>query len=168
MSVCPCRSLDQNKLPFEECCQPFLEGKKGPSTAEALMRSRYTAYVVKNIHYIADTQVTVKDEVFDKEEALKWAESSEWLGLLIKNTQKGGVEDKTGIVEFVASYKDKETGTELKHHETSLFTRENQLWKFKEGHIHGGQPVKRLEPKIGRNDPCSCGSGKKYKKCCGA
>jgi SEC-C motif-containing protein len=132
------------------------------------MRSRYTAYVVKNIHYIADTQVTVKDEVFDKEEALKWAESSEWLGLLIKNTQKGGVDDKTGIVEFVANYKDKETGTELKHHETSLFTRENQLWKFKEGHIHGGQPVKRLEPKIGRNDPCSCGSGKKYKKCCGA
>jgi len=85
-----------------------------------------------------------------------------------KNTQKGGVDDKTGIVEFVASYRDKESGTELKHHETSLFTRENQLWKFKEGHIHGGQPVKRLEPKIGRNDPCSCGSGKKYKKCCGA
>ncbi len=30
------------------------------------------------------------------------------------------------------------------------------------------QPVRRDEPKVGRNDPCPCGSGKKYKKCCGA
>jgi uncharacterized protein YecA (UPF0149 family) len=28
--------------------------------------------------------------------------------------------------------------------------------------------VRRSAPKIGRNDPCHCGSGKKYKKCCGA
>jgi len=168
MSVCPCRSLDQNKLAFEDCCLPLIEGKLPPSTAEALMRSRYSAYVVKNINYIANTQTTVKDEVFDKEEALKWAESSDWLGLEIKKTQKGGLSDHTGIVEFVANYKDKESGTELKHHETSLFTKENGMWKFKEGQIHGAQPLKRLEPKVGRNDPCSCGSGKKYKKCCGA
>jgi SEC-C motif-containing protein len=168
MSLCPCRSLDQNQLSFEECCSPFIEGKKMAPTAEALMRSRYSAYVVKNINYIASTQITIKDEVFDKEEALKWAESSEWQGLVIKKTQKGGTDDHTGIVEFVASYKDKQSGTELKHHETSLFTRENNLWKFKEGQIHGAQPLRRLEPKMGRNDPCSCGSGKKYKKCCGA
>ncbi len=30
------------------------------------------------------------------------------------------------------------------------------------------QTVKRNDPKVGRNDPCPCGSGKKYKKCCGA
>jgi len=29
------------------------------------------------------------------------------------------------------------------------------------------QPIRRKTPKIGRNDPCPCGSGKKYKKCCG-
>jgi uncharacterized protein len=29
-------------------------------------------------------------------------------------------------------------------------------------------PVTREAPKVGRNDPCPCGSGKKFKKCCGA
>ena len=29
------------------------------------------------------------------------------------------------------------------------------------------QPKRNVEPKVGRNDPCPCGSGKKYKKCCG-
>ena len=32
----------------------------------------------------------------------------------------------------------------------------------------GSNPIKRDMPKVGRNDPCPCGSGKKYKKCCGA
>jgi SEC-C motif-containing protein len=68
----------------------------------------------------------------------------------------------------VAHYKDKASGTELHHHETSLFQKKDGEWKFRAGQIHGAQPVKRLEPKIGRNDPCSCGSGKKFKKCCGA
>ena len=107
-------------------------------------------------------------QVKNKEEALKWAESSEWMGLEIKSTQKGAPNDTTGVVEFIANYKDKASGTELRHHETSLFQKQNDEWKFKEGNIHGAQPVKRLEPKVGRNDPCSCGSGKKFKKCHGA
>ncbi len=167
MSDCPCRSLDQSKLSYDACCRPFIEGKKPAPTAEALMRARYTAYVVRNISYIDSTQVKVEGEEFNKEEALKWAESSEWLGLEIKKTQKGGAADPTGVVEFVAHYKDKASGTELRHHETSLFSRSTGEWKFKEGQIHGAQPVRRLEPKLGRNDPCSCGSGKKFKKCCG-
>jgi SEC-C motif-containing protein len=168
MSLCPCRLMDQNKLNYDTCCRPLIEGKNKATTAEALMRSRYAAYVVKNIDYIDQTQIMVGTETYNKEEALKWAESSEWLGLEIKKTQKGELSDNTGVVEFVAHYKDKASGTELKHHETSLFQRYNGDWKFKEGHIHGAQPLKRLEPKMGRNDPCSCGSGKKYKKCCGS
>lgn len=160
--------MDQNKLNYSECCEPFITGKKRAPTAESLMRSRYAAYVVKNIDYIDTTQIVLPNETFDKEEARKWADSSEWLGLEIKNTQKGSETDNSGVVEFVAYYKDKESGTELRHHETSLFKRAGEEWKFLEGQIHGAQPVKRLEPKIGRNDPCSCGSGKKYKKCCGA
>jgi uncharacterized protein YchJ len=35
-------------------------------------------------------------------------------------------------------------------------------------HEHFALPIRRSEPKVGRNDPCPCGSGKKYKKCCGA
>lgn len=168
MSVCPCRSMDQNKLKYEECCGPFVEGKKKATTAVALMRSRYSAYAVKNITYVEKTQVTEEKDNFDKEEALKWADSSEWLGLEIAKTAKGEANDNTGTVEFIAHYKDKASGTELRHHETALFQKKDGEWKFREGQIHGAAPVRRLEPKIGRNDPCSCGSGKKYKKCCGA
>jgi SEC-C motif-containing protein len=168
MSLCPCRTLDQQKLDYDACCAPFVTGKKKAPTAVALMRARYAAYVVKNIDYIDQTQITLANESFDKEEALKWADSSEWQGLEIKKTQKGEASDNTGIVEFIAHYKDKTSGTELRHHETSLFQKDGGEWKFKEGQIHGAQPVKRLEPKLGRNDICSCGSGKKYKKCCGA
>lgn len=168
MSECPCRVLDSKKLSYEDCCGPFVTGKKKAPTAEALMRSRYAAYVVKNIDYIDATQINEKHEVFNKEEALKWAESSEWKGLEIKSTKKGETNDDSGLVEFIAHYQDKASGTDLKHHETSLFQKNGGEWKFKEGTIHGAQPVKRLEPKLGRNDPCHCGSGKKFKKCHGA
>jgi SEC-C motif domain protein len=169
MNLCPCRVFESDvKLSYEECCGPLLSGKKKASSAEALMRSRYVAYVVKNMDYVERTQINSMDDVFNKEEALKWAESSDWNGLEVIRTLKGGESDNSGTVEFVAHYKDKASGTELRHHETSLFSREEGDWKFKEGQIHAGQPVKRLEPKVGRNDPCICGSGKKYKKCCGA
>ena len=168
MSDCPCRILDTKKATLEECCGPFLKGSKKAPTAVAMMRSRYSAYVVKNIDYIDATQINEKNETFNKEEALKWAESSEWMGLEVKRTQKGEANDDTGVVEFIAHYKDKASGTELRHHETSLFKKENDGWKFKEGNIHGAQPVKRIDPKVGRNDPCHCGSGKKFKKCHGA
>jgi SEC-C motif-containing protein len=168
MSLCPCRLQDQKKLTFAECCEPFITGKKKAPTAEALMRSRYTAYTAKNIDYISDTQIVLENETFNKDEAKKWAESSEWQGLEIKKTLKVETSDNSGTVEFVAHYKDKASGTELHHHETALFQKKEGAWMIKEGHIHGAQPVKMLEPKIGRNDPCTCGSGKKYKKCCGA
>jgi SEC-C motif-containing protein len=169
MSTCPCRMTEQGQqLSYEKCCQPFLDGKKKAPTAESLMRARYCAYAMKNIDFIDDTQIAAENEVFDKEEAMKWANSSEWLGLQIVKTQKGQPEDNSGVVEFIAQYKDKNSGTELKHHETALFGKKDGAWMFKEGQIHGAQPLRRLEPKIGRNDPCSCGSGKKSKKCCAA
>lgn len=168
MSVCPCRLMDQKQINYDDCCGPLLKGKAKAETAEALMRARYSAYAVKNISYIDETQIIVDGEAFNKEEALKWAESSDWLGLEVKKTQKGAAADSTGIVEFIAHYKDKASGTELNHHETALFNKSSEGWKFKEGQIHGAQQIRRLEPKIGRNDPCSCGSNKKFKKCCGA
>lgn len=168
MSDCPCRIMDTKKLPLDACCGPYLKGSKKAPTAESMMRSRYSAYVEKNIDYIDQTQLNEKNEVFNKEEALKWADSSEWLGLEIKRTQKGEANDDSGVVEFIAHYKDKASGTELRHHETSLFQKQNGDWKFKEGNIHGAQPIKRIDPKIGRNDPCHCGSNKKFKKCHGA
>lgn len=167
MSVCPCRNLEDLKIDYANCCAPYLDNKNKAPTSEALMRSRYTAYVTKKIDYIDETQITENGDEFDKNEALKWAESSEWLGLEIKNTKMGNPNDDTGIVEFIAHYKDKATGTELRHHETSSFKKMNGEWKFESGQIHGGMPIVRQAPKLGRNDPCHCGSGKKFKKCCG-
>ena len=47
------------------------------------------------------------------------------------------------------------------------FARHNGRWYFVDGETIGQKPVVREGPRIGRNDPCPCGSGKKYKKCCG-
>src|SRR5690606_6676307 len=93
MSVCPCRLMDEKKLNLDECCGPILQGKKKASTAESLMRARYSAYAEKNISFIDETQIIVENESFNKEEALRWAESSDWLGLEVKKTQKGEEND---------------------------------------------------------------------------
>lgn len=168
MSECPCRKIDLNKLDFNNCCEPYLNGLKKAPTAEALMRSRYSAYTKGLVDYIEQTQISLKPTDFNKDEALLWAQSSEWMGLEIKKTNKGSNSDMTGTVEFIAHYKDKASGKELHHHESALFSKDKDGWKFKEGNILGAEPIKRLDDKIGRNDPCSCGSGKKFKKCCGA
>jgi len=168
MSICPCRVLEETEIDFQHCCGPLLEGGQSAQTAEALMRSRYVAYVMKNIDYIDETQTSSKEEDFDKDEALRWAESSDWMGLEIKRTEQGTKKDSTGLVEFVARYRDKQSGSEHQHHETAYFVNDNENWRFTVGKIHGLGPVVRSSPKVGRNDPCLCGSGKKYKKCCGA
>ena len=168
MSVCPCRVLEDKGPSYETCCGPLHAGKKDAANPEALMRARYSAYVKKTIPFIATTQITEVAEQFDQAEAEKWADSAEWRGLKIVSTNKGGATDDTGIVEFEAHYTDKASAKELIHKETSLFNKVGGKWLFKEGVIAGAQAFKRLEPKLGRNDPCSCGSGKKYKKCCAA
>lgn len=168
MSTCPCRVLEQKPLDYASCCEPLHQGKAKAPTCEALMRARYSAYAKKNMPFIDSTQILLEGETFNQEEALKWAESSEWKGLKIISTKKGLDDDRTGIVEFEAHYQDKASGKDLIHKETALFDRPAGQWKFKNGNIAGAQPIKRLEAKVGRNDPCACGSGKKSKKCCAA
>ena len=51
--------------------------------------------------------------------------------------------------------------------EDAFFRREDGRWYYVDGNVHGQDPYRRETPKIGRNEPCPCGSGKKYKKCCG-
>ena len=54
----------------------------------------------------------------------------------------------------------------LEHHERAEFEKIKGEWRFIDGRIIGPEPIRREEPRIGRNDPCPCGSGLKYKKCC--
>ena len=130
------------------------------------MRSRYSAYVKQAYAYLGTSLSTEQGKDFSADDAKRWAESSEWLGLTIHKSELGGPNDTTGAVEFTAHFRT--AGKEQAHHEIALFSRENGKWVYA-GHAGGpGNTVRRETPKIGRNDPCPCGSGKKYKKCCGA
>ena len=77
---------------------------------------------------------------------------------------QGQPEDAEGFVEFKAYYT--LGGEDVTHHEVASFRKEDGAWYFVEGEPVRQQPFVREEPKVGRNDPCPCGSGKKYKKCC--
>ncbi len=160
MSLCPCQSEKE----YEACCGQYHEGKN-PETAEKLMRARYSAFCKNKIDFIADSHKPGTVD-FNKEEAKQWATTSTWKGLEIVNTKGGEADDKTGIVEFKAKYSDKEDN-DIIHHEVSDFVKIEDKWFYSDGKIVGAGPLKRATPKVGRNEPCPCGSGKKFKKCCG-
>lgn len=128
------------------------------------MRSRYAAYVKVETDYIFNTTHPRHREGYDHAGTKEWAESADWQGLEIVSVKGGTAGDTTGEVEFVARYS--ENGEAKVHHELAQFKKEKDGWLFTEGKAVGQRPVVR-GPKIGRNDPCSCGSGLKYKKCCG-
>ncbi len=160
MKTCPCGSGRS----YSECCEPYISGKANAPTAEALMRSRYSAYVVHDIDYIVDTCIHDEEHGIDVQQTRDWSEKSEWLGLKIINVEKGGPSDKEGTVEFTAEYKN--GGFKDVHHEIALFKKTNDMWFYDTGRIVP-KTIVRESPKVGRNDPCPCGSGRKYKHCCG-
>jgi SEC-C motif-containing protein len=157
---CPCGS---GKM-YLKCCKPYIKGKANPPTAEALMRSRYSAYVRHEIDYIINT--CIDGDRIDHKSVTDWSEKSQWLGLRIINSARGGGEgDNTGTVAFEAVYI---RGNNLRnvHHELANFEKKDGKWFYKNGEIIS-EPVVRVGEKVGRNDPCPCRSGKKYKHCCG-
>jgi SEC-C motif-containing protein len=157
---CPCGS--DNALPA--CCGRYLSRAEFPTTAEELMRSRYTAYVVGDVEYIMDSHDTATSEAVDRASAARWARQAEWLGLEVLDTERGQPTDDDGIVEFKARYR--LDGAVCTHHERSTFRKTRGRWFYVEGEAGKPMPGART-PKIGRNEPCPCGSGKKHKKCCG-
>ena len=161
-NTCPCGS----GRPFEECCEPYLLGREKAPTPEALMRSRYSAYALGSIDYLFETSGPKIRKDFDAAGSKRWSESAEWTGLEVLGTSGGEEGSDVGTVEFIAHYTVKESPFD--HHEIATFRKISGNWRFTDSKIIGPDPIRREEPKIGRNDPCPCGSGKKYKKCCGA
>ncbi|MCA9470999.1 MAG: YchJ family protein [Nitrospirales bacterium] len=159
--LCPC----QSGKPFNECCEPIIDGLKKAETAEQLMRARYSAYTQINMGFIEATHDPETKSGIDMKASQEWAESTKWTGLEILDTQDGQAHDETGTVLFTATYETDEGPQQ--HHELSQFTKRQGTWFFTDAVDPTVQPYRRTEPKLGRNDPCSCGSGKKYKKCCG-
>ncbi|MCA1662788.1 MAG: YchJ family protein [Myxococcales bacterium] len=160
-SACPCGSGH----PLVQCCGPILDGAP-PPTAETLMRSRYTAHVLGRIDYILETRHPSKRSDAERAAVERWVRESTWLGLAIVARARGGAGDDDGIVEFEAAYRTR-AGARIVHQERSLFRRLDGRWLYVDGDVVNNAPFKRAETP-GRNDPCSCGSGKKYKRCCGA
>mgnify|MGYP003967705117 FL=1 len=158
---CPCGSGSN----YAECCELYLSGKESPATAEILMRSRYSAYVKSEIQYVHDSLHPSHREDHDQAAARKWSQDSEWLGLEVVATYAGGESDTHGVVEFKASYRDKSGKHQA--HEVANFEKIDGKWVYVNGEMPKQETVRRSEKKVGRNDPCPCGSGKKYKKCCG-
>lgn len=132
-------------------------------TAEELMRARYHAYETCDMEFIKESHDPDNTEGIDWAECEKWARESQWLGLEIISTTKGGEDDNDGIVEFKATYI--ENGKTIVHHERSYFVKKNGVWFYQKWLPITSTRIN--ENKVGRNDPCPCGSGKKYKKCCG-
>ena len=147
---------------YNKCCGPYIAGLAAP-TAEALMRSRYTAHCLKDTIYLSETLDSKSRlrEDFESEEVLNT--DLKWVGLEILNTSEGNLDDEIGTVEFVAKYK--ADGNFGVHHERSNFQREAGRWVCVGGEINPKQD-QRIVKKIGRNELCPCRSGKKYKKCC--
>lgn len=152
-NLCPCGSLKA----FGQCCQPFLEGHLNVPTPEALMRSRYTAFCRGHVDYLIATHHPSKRQADDTQTLQNTINGTEWLGLTVIKAPRPKPTDTVGFVEFAAFYKRDEFG---QLHERSQFIKEGGRWYYLQGEI---LPTLTLK----RNDPCWCGSGKKYKKCHG-
>ena len=154
--LCPCCS----GIPYKKCCEPFISGEKIPPTPEALMRSRYVAYSQQNNQYILDTwHSSTRPDIPNPAED----PNVQWIGLKILSTDMGGPNDSKGYVEFRARCRVKGEAGGID--EASEFIKEGDRWFYVDGTTI--KPQKNPDNKVGRNDPCPCGSGKKYKKCCG-
>ncbi len=153
---CPCCS----GRTFGECCGPVLAGKTPAPDAERLMRSRYTAHVVRDdryLHfsYLPSSKLPYVAEAY--EPAMKWTK-------LDVHSHTPEVKPNTSWVEFSAYFE--ENGQKGVLQEKAEFQRINGAWVFTKTLRNGPAPVRVAKASVGRNDPCPCGSGKKYKQCC--
>jgi len=161
MANCPCGS----ERALAECCEPFIAGRASAPTAEALMRARYTSYVIGKVEFIERTHAPETREGFDRAAAKKWSAESDWKGLKILATKGGLEKDSEGMVRFVAVFEQK--GKEYHHEEYAQFRKVDGAWLFVDGKTPTHDPFVKSGPDLGRNDPCHCGCGKKFKKCHG-
>ncbi len=158
MTQCPCGSA----LSYEACCEPIILGATPAATPEALMRSRYTAFSRQALAHLKESLHPDSRADYDEAGAQRWAEDSEWLQLEVVDSSG---DEEEGQVEFIATYRRK--GVKHVHHENAHFVRHKDRWYYMDGDMVTPGTVRREGPRVGRNDPCLCGSGKKYKKCCG-
>lgn len=150
MNPCPCGSGN----PLAQCCGRF-HAHPGAPDAQTLMRSRYSAYVLGDIGYLVATTLPAQQTRLDRQAIAAWSASATWLGLEVHHAQTLGGKPEHAFVSFTARWHD-EAGEHV-HSERSAFVQQHGRWYF----IDPSVPLD-----VGRNDPCPCDSGQKFKKCC--
>jgi SEC-C motif domain protein len=152
---CPCGAGPT----FAQCCEPILKGRPA-ATAEQLMRSRFTAHVAHDWAHLHRTYLETSREPYV---AQGDEQAQDWTRLVI-HAHEPGIRPDTAFVDFTAYYK---AGDEEKAlHERAEFKRTEGTWIYVRPVRQGPAPIKSAQAKVGRNDPCPCGSGKKHKQCC--
>ncbi|MDF2152471.1 YchJ family protein [Vibrio sp. CAU 1672] len=165
-SSCPCGS---NRT-YSQCCQIAHNHHADVTTPEQLMRSRYSAHVLGLVDYVVNTYHP-SCHAEEQRDAITQSIDNDWCKLEVTKAEAGHNADE-GFVEFNAYFN--EDGKRYCMNERSRFVKEDGLWYYIDGTFpeEEATPDPRLtQPvssvKVGRNDPCLCGSGKKFKKCCG-
>lgn len=150
IAVCPCGSGSV----LDDCCGRFHSDFSAPD-AQRLMRSRYTAYVLGLVDYLIATTLPAQQARLDRAAMAAWSAQAMWLGLEVENAEVIGGKPEHAFVTFTARWHDAEG--EHSHRERSAFVQNDGRWYF-------------IDPTVplatGRNDPCPCASGEKFKKCC--
>lgn len=146
--MCPCGSQQQ----LADCCGRYHLGQT-PDTPEQLMRSRYSAYVLGHMDYLKQTTLPAQQSGLDLAAMRQWSQNSQWLGLTIEAAP--APQGSQAQVTFRVHWADAQG--EQVHHECSRFVHHQERWYFVD-------PTVPLH--FGRNDPCPCQSGLKFKKCC--
>ena len=132
-----------------DCCTPLHQGQPAPSP-EALMRSRYSAFASENADYLLRSW-----HPDYRPETLDFPADTRWTSLTVLSSRE---QDDVGEVHFIARFQ--EAGEWFELEEASRFSKLNGHWFYEAGNAD----FRPLQP--GRNDPCPCGSGRKWKKCC--
>lgn len=155
-TLCPCGS----QKTYSECCEPVHLNHANADHPEKLMRSRYSAHVKGLVDFVVNTYHP-SCGAEQHRDAIAQSVNSDWLMLEVI-ASSADQDGKQGFVEFKAHYN--EEGKQYCLHEKSRFLTEEKegqtLWYYLDGEYPKAA-------KVGRNDPCPCGSGKKHKKCCG-
>lgn len=154
---CPCGSGQT----YGSCCELVITGQKPAANAEVLMRARFTAHTAYNFKFLHDSYRGTAGKPYVPEEGTP---TMEWTRLVVHNHETSAENPDKAYVDFSAyGIEDK---VEKVLHEKGEFLRINGQWLYNREARLGPAPYKASGPKVGRNEPCPCGSGKKYKHCC--
>ncbi|WP_418639630.1 YchJ family protein [Winogradskyella sp.] len=113
---------------YQDCCEIFHRNNGKTETAEQLMRSRYSAFVIADGDYLMATHHSSTRPTKDKKAIVKWAKSVQWIKLEVLETSKGSKDDIEGTVTFNAYFF--ENGKVDVIHEKSAFVKENEQWFY--------------------------------------